>query len=106
MQSLAINGLHYAFKWESKKKENGEIEIVGNVLFPIAKFFGTLKHPFFIWAYKPMFSCVRCMSSFWGAVTFFPFVIWIFGFQFWQIGMYAFDVLILCTLNWLIYKKT
>lgn len=105
LQAFAINGLFYAFKWETKNKTNGDIEISGNLLFPVAKWVGTRKSKFWKLISRPFSQCIRCAASLWGAVTFFPIVIWVFGFEWWEFGVYVFDVLILVSLNWLVYKK-
>lgn len=46
------------------------------------------------------------MASFWGAVTYWPAVIYLFGFNLVEIPVFIFDVFILVTTNWIIYKKT
>lgn len=91
MQSLFINGVHYAFS-----KDN-----LINRINPI--FFE--KHKKKWWA-LPVWSCIRCMSSVWGAITFWPPVIDVFGFNVTEIYVFIFDLGILISLNWIVYKKT
>lgn len=105
LQSLFINGLYYAFKWESKINDKGGFEIKGNILYPLSLWVSKREHPFWVNISRPLYSCVRCMSSLWGAVTFFPFIIYVFGFYWFEIGLYICDVLILTSLNWWVYKK-
>lgn len=57
------------------------------------------------WVIKPTMSCVRCMASFWGAVTFWPIIIFLFEFSLYQIFVFIADVFILVYLNFIYYKK-
>jgi hypothetical protein len=57
------------------------------------------------WWSKPIVGCIKCMSSFWGGVTFWPTVLLLYGFQFWQLPVYVADVFILVYLNWFLYKR-
>jgi hypothetical protein len=57
------------------------------------------------WWSSPLYSCIKCMSSVWGAITFWPIVVYLFRFHWIQIGIFLFDVPILCSLNYYIYKK-
>lgn len=54
---------------------------------------------------KPIVGCVKCMASFWGSVTYWPVVVFLFGFHCWQLGLFVADVFILIPVTWIIYKK-
>lgn len=104
LQALAINGLKEALSGSALKDDlSGKITYQGNILYMIApKFFEKYKYRY--WA-KPIFSCIRCMASFWGALTFWPVVILYFGFNWIELLVFIFNVCVLTTLNYLIYKK-
>lgn len=104
LQSLFINGVHYCFKGSGIKSEvSGNTIYDGNIFYMInPKFFEKVRYKIWI---KPLWGCVRCMSSFHSLITFWPVIICIFGFHYWEIGLWVFDALILVTLNWVVYKK-
>lgn len=54
---------------------------------------------------KPIYSCVRCMSSLYGAITFFPVAVYIFGWKWELIPVFIFDACILVYLNYFFYKR-
>lgn len=54
---------------------------------------------------KPISSCIKCMSSFYSMITYWPLVLWIFGFSVWEIPLFVVNVFILVSLNWFIYKR-
>lgn len=54
---------------------------------------------------KPVFSCVRCMSSVHGALTYWPAVLSVYGFQWWEIPVFIANVFILVYLTWYLYKR-
>lgn len=54
---------------------------------------------------KPIYTCVRCMSGLYGALTFFPTAIYFFGFRWEEIFVFLFDVGILIYLNYFFYKR-
>ena len=56
------------------------------------------------WA-KPLFSCVKCMASVWGTITFWGTVLLIFGFHPIQIWVWIWDLFILVVVNFQIYKR-
>lgn len=103
LQGLAINGVYESFRGGCVNDiKKGEI-CSGNILYMVApKFFERNKNKY--WS-KPFFSCVRCMSSVWGAITFFPAIIYLFNFQWVEIPLFIADVFILVSVNWYIYKK-
>ena len=54
---------------------------------------------------KAIYKCIRCMSSVYGTLTFWGFVIPIFGFYKAEIPIYIADVFILVYLNYFLYKR-
>jgi hypothetical protein len=54
---------------------------------------------------KPIIECVKCMASFWGALTYWPVVTSVFGFHYWELPVFAFDVIILVYLNFYYHKQ-
>lgn len=54
---------------------------------------------------KPIYSCIRCMAGLYGAITFFPTTIYLFGWKWELIPVYIFDVGILIFLNFYFYKR-
>lgn len=89
LQSLFINGVKELFNQD--------------MIFYRAKLFFD-KHIDKFW-HKPLYSCIRCMSGFYGALTFFPPVIYLFGFKWEQLFVFIFDVGILIYLNYFFYKR-
>lgn len=89
LQSLFINGVKDLF---------GE----GMVLYKLRLFIDKYVNEF--WR-KPIYSCVKCMSSFWGSITFFPFVIYLIGFRWEEIPVFIFDICVLVYLNYFFYKR-
>lgn len=103
LQSLFINGIHYALQGSCVNELNKGKVCKGNVFYMIGpSFFERNKNK---WWSSPIFSCIKCMSSVWGAITFWPVVVYLFGFHWVQIGVFLFDVPILCSLNYYIYKR-
>lgn len=103
LQALVINGIHYAFSGGCIPDiEKGKV-CKGNILYLIRPaFFERNKDK--NWS-KPIFSCVRCMSSAYSIITYWPIVIYLFGFHYMEILIWLFDICILSSLNWIIYKK-
>ncbi len=54
---------------------------------------------------KPLYSCVRCMSGLYGAITFWPVVIYQYGFMIEEIPVFVFNIGVLVYLNYFFYKK-
>lgn len=104
LQALAINGIKEALAGSALKDDiNKTINYQGNILYMIApKFFEKYKYRY--WA-KGAWVCIKCMSSGYGAITYWPIVVWLFGFHWIEVLIYIWDVFILVTLNWIIYKK-
>jgi hypothetical protein len=104
LQALAINGVKEALTGSALKDDiNHKINYQGNILYMMApKFFE--KYKYRSWS-KPLYSCIRCMASLWGALTYWPLVILLFGFNWVEMIVFAWDVFILVTLNYWVYKK-
>lgn len=104
IQSLIINGVHECFQGEAIRDDlKGKTFYQGMIFYMIApKFFE--KHKYKFWA-KCFYTCIKCMASVYGALTYFPLVIWLFGFQWCQVPLFFVDALVLVVLNWLIYKR-
>ena len=54
---------------------------------------------------KPFVGCIRCMSSVYGFITYWPAVIFVYGFDVWQIPVFIVDVFVLVYVTWFLYKK-
>lgn len=103
LQAWFINGVHATMSGVCTNDINkGEI-CSGLIFFPFARWLD--KKIKYDWIKKPLWKCVRCMASFWGAITFFGVVIPVFGFEYWQLAVYVVDVFILVNLNLWVYKK-
>lgn len=89
LQAMFINGVKEAF---------GE----GNILYPIRVFLS--KHISEFWC-RPIFGCIKCMSSLWGAITFFPAVVYIYGVKWEFVVIYIFNVGVVSFLNNFFYKR-
>lgn len=76
----------------------------GMILYGFSKFIeNTIKSEY--WR-KPITSCVRCLSSTIGAITFWPFVLIVFGWHWQEIFIYISDVFVLVYLSWYFYKRS
>jgi hypothetical protein len=91
LQSLFINGVKYCFEKD-------------NLFYNINPIFFE-RHKDKWWA-KPLWRCIRCMASVYGTITFWPAVLYAFGFNVIEIPLFLFDIAILIPINWIIYKKT
>lgn len=54
---------------------------------------------------KPIIGCVRCMSSFWGSMTYWPMVIWKYDLHLWQLFIWPANIFALVFMNWFLYKR-
>jgi hypothetical protein len=54
---------------------------------------------------KPFVGCIRCMSSVYGFITYWPAVLYEYGFHFWQVPAFIFDVFVLVYVTWFLYRK-
>lgn len=103
LESLAINGVHEAFKgncWEDIKK--GKM-CDGNIFYKVNPTFFE-RHKGKTWTLA-LWGCVKCQSSVVGGVMFWGAVLPLFGFNYLEIPVYIFNTFILVTLNWIVYKK-
>lgn len=57
------------------------------------------------WLRKPIIQCIKCMGSLWGALTFWPVVLFLFGFNLLEVPIFFADVFSLTYINWILYKK-
>ncbi len=91
LQALFINGIN-------------ESMVEGMVLSGVKKWVNrNIKSEF--WT-KPITGCVRCMASFWGGiVTFLPTAFILFGFHWWETPLFIVDVVILVSVNFIVYKR-
>lgn len=102
LQSLFINGVYDSFKGKELQNDINGKKWEGNILYPVRRFLSNYINEFYS---RPVYGCVRCMSSVWGAITYFPFVIYTFGFKWVELPIYIFDVGILSYVNFYFYKK-
>jgi len=90
IQSLIINGI---------KEAMGK----GMILSGFSNFIErTVKSEY--WR-KPLNGCIKCLASTGGGITFWPFVLLVFGWHWEELLIFVADVFTLVTLNWYIYKK-
>lgn len=89
IQAMFINGVKSCFEKEMIFNKLGE----------------WLKSRLGEWWYKPIAGCSRCMSSIWGAVTFWPVFLIRFGFEWWQVPLFVANVFILVYLVYFLYKR-
>jgi hypothetical protein len=84
---------------------NCRIKIKNNAdwRFFIYKEYEDYKYP--VWLRKPIIQCIKCMASFWGALTFWPVVLFLFGFNLIEIPIFFADMFSLAYLNWVLYLK-
>lgn len=103
IQSFFINGVFECCKGAcTEDYQKGKI-YSGNIIYMLnPKWFENNKHK--EWS-RPLYSCVKCMSSVWGAITFWPTVIYLFGFHWVEVPVFVINVFVLVTLNWWVYKR-
>lgn len=87
-QGLAINGFQQAME-------------EGMIFNPYKKWLQKQKH----WIGMPMGLCVRCMSSTGSVVTFWPAVLYRYGWHPTEVFAWVFDIFVLVSINFWIYKK-
>lgn len=104
LQALAINGVKEALTGSALRDDiNKKTNYQGNIFYMIApRFFEKYKHRY--WS-RPLWSCIRCMASFYGALTYWPVVVLVFGFHWIEALVFVWDVFILTTLNYWVYKR-
>lgn len=103
IQAFIINGVYYCCQGKCVNELNKGKVCNGNVFYKMfPDFFEESKDKW--WAY-PLFQCVRCMASFHSLWTYWPCVVWLFGFQWWELYLWLIDMFVLVGLNYLIFKK-
>ena len=103
VQSFVINGVHYCFQGGCISEMNKGKICKGNVFYKInPNFFEKNKGK---WWTMPLWSCVRCMSSVHSIWTYWPVVLLLFGFEYWQLYVWVIDVFVLVSLNYMVYKR-
>jgi hypothetical protein len=104
IQALVINGIHECFQGGAMKDElSGKTHYQGMVFYMLApKFFERNKYK--SWS-KPFFSCVRCMASIYSLITYWPLIIYLFGFTIIEVPIFIADMFCVSIIAWLIYKK-
>jgi hypothetical protein len=103
MQAFFINGVFELCRGKCVNDIKDGKKCSGNLFYMInPEFFERGKGK--EWG-NPLFSCVRCMASVWSLITFFPTVIYLFGFHLVEIPVWVFDAIGLVSLNYLVYKK-
>lgn len=103
VQSLFINGVYELFNGKCITDiQKGKI-CDGNLFYKISpSFFENNRGKW--WTY-PIWSCVKCMSSIYSILTFFPVSIYLYGFRWEEIFIWIVDAVSLITLNYYVYKK-
>lgn len=103
VQALCINGIRELFTGGCIDDMNKGRRCSGNLFYSIApKFLEKNKHK--TWS-KPLFSCVKCMSSVYGTIMYWIPVIWFFGFSWIEIFGWFVNMFCLVILNWIVYNK-
>lgn len=103
VQALVINGINFCFSFNCTDDINKGVICNGNIFYKLApKFFQ--KHKGKIWT-MPLWACVRCMSSVYGTLTYWPVVLILFGFNQFEVIVWIFDIFVLVSLTWIVYKK-
>lgn len=103
LQAIFINGVHQSFSGTCTEDVRLGKVCNGLIFFPLAQWMD--KHIKYSWIKKPLYKCVRCMASVWGALTYWPAVLMFVGFDWREMPVFVFDVYILVILNFYIYKK-
>lgn len=57
------------------------------------------------WWSRPVVGCVKCMASTYSTLTYWPAVLWRFGFEWWEVAVWPANLFILVYLNWFLYKR-
>jgi hypothetical protein len=89
LQAMFINGVKEAFS-------------EGNIFYKLRLFLNKYVNEF--WQ-KPLYSCIKCMASFWGVITFFPIVYYIYGFKWVEVVICIFNIGVVSFLNNFFYKR-
>lgn len=103
IQSIFINGVHELFKgscWQDIKEGR---KCAGNLFYKInPEWFEANKNKD---KYQFVFACVKCMASLYGTITFWPVVIYLYGFHWEEIFIWLIDMGCLVYINFFLYKR-
>src|SRR5882762_3350995 len=104
LQAIMINGIHESLKGSAIKDDiNNKINFQGNILYMVSpKFFEKYKYRY--WS-KPLWTCIKCMSSIYGAITYWPLIIYFFEFKCVEVPVFFADIFSLVYMNYYLYKK-
>lgn len=104
IQALVINGIHECFKGACiEDYVTKKVSCNGNIFYKMAPQFFE-KHKNKAWT-MPLWGCIKCMSSFYSFITFWPVVIYLYGFHFVEIPVYVANSFALLYMNYFIYKR-
>jgi len=103
IESLAINGWHEACRGSCVQDLHKGKVCSGNIIYKLNPSFFE-KNRGKTW-FLPLFGCVRCESSAIGGLIFWPTVLFLFGFHFFEIFLYILNTCALTTLNYWVYKR-
>src|SRR5271170_5759462 len=80
LQALAINGVKEGLSGSAIKDDlSGKVSYQGNILYMLAPKF-LEKHKYKYWS-KNLWTCIKCMASAYGALTYWPVILFVFGFN-------------------------
>lgn len=88
LQGLAINGFQ-------------QVMDGGMIFNPYKKWLQKQKS----WIGKPGGLCIKCLSSTGGTITFWPSALYCYGFHWFEIFVWIFDIFVLVYVNFYFYKK-
>lgn len=103
LQGFFINSVYEMFRGKPRNDINKGLVYEGNILYMLFPKFikkNRDKH----WA-KPFFGCVKCMASIYGSLTYWAIVGKSMGFNYYTVLFWLLDIVILVTVNFIIYKK-
>lgn len=104
LQALFINGLHRTFRYECVDNDIKRGRVCTGLIFKNLAIWMD-EHIKYDFVKKPIYKCVQCMSSVWGAITYWPAVLILFGWGWEEVPVFIFDVFILTIVTFQIYKK-
>lgn len=104
IQALVVNGVHECFKGTCTQDYVSKVVTCnGNIFYKMAPQFFE-KHKNSVWA-QPLFGCVKCMASVYSFITYWPVIIYLYGFHFVEIPVYVADAFALLYVNYFLYKR-
>lgn len=87
-QGLSINGFQQSME-------------DGMILNPYKKWLQKMPS----WIGKPLGLCIKCSASIGSIVTFWPVALYVYGWHPFEIFVWVFDIFVLVSVNWILYKK-